>query len=144
MAFNSKAVADQLVTLLGGVTGVNLARKGVPESQSVFLEADVTLGGHTIGRKAQGLTYRDQRYLVTFSYRLAGAESTAEDALMVAVDDFLEALNADLTLAGTCQGVEIDASSADSPDYQPRAGREFREYPLVIIARQYGTYEPMT
>ena len=140
--FDSKAVADQLVTLLSGVTGVNLARKGVPESQSVFLEADVTLGGHTVGRKAQGVTYRDQRYLVTLSYRLAGAESTAEDALMVAVDDLIQQLHDDLTLAGTCQGVEIDASAADSPDYQPRAGREYREYPVTNIARQYGTYEP--
>jgi hypothetical protein len=140
MALNSKAIANRLVSLLATCAGVSLARKGVPESQAGRLEADVTLGGQEMGRKAVGVTFRDCRFLVTFSYRTDRDESAAEDALMDAVDDFLAKVSADLTLSGTCSEASFDLSHGDAPEYQPRAGREYGEYPVVVIARQYGTF----
>ncbi len=140
MAFSSKAVANKLVAILETVSGVNLARKGIPESQAVLLEADVTKGSDELGRKTAGVVYRDARFLVTFFYRLDGDEASAEDALMDAVDDFLAKLYADLTLGGLSAETSVDTSQADSPEYQPRAGREFREYPVAVIVRQYGSY----
>jgi len=56
------------------------------------------------------------------------------------VDQFLTALYADLTLGGVCNGLEIDTGLADTPDYQMRAGKEYREYPIILTAPQDATY----
>ena len=140
MAFDTEAVATKLVGVLAAVTGVSAAQLGVPESFSSRLSAFVTMGAKTQGRKATGSTYVDHAYFVNFVYRVGGAEATAEAALMDAVDEFLQDLYDDLTLDGTCEGLEIDASAGNEPEYRMYAGKEFRDYPVLVTARQYGTY----
>ena len=73
---------------------------------------------------------------------VAGNVTTAETDLMALVDNFQAALNADLTLAHTCDGIDIDTGLADAPDYRMFAGKEYREYPCIIIARQTGAFNP--
>jgi hypothetical protein len=69
-----------------------------------------------------------------------GAETTAETTLMDLVDAFLTALYADLTLAGTARSLEADSQAADEPEYQLRAGKEYREYPVVVTVVQQDSY----
>lgn len=140
MAYSLTAPANRLLAIAQGLSGIGGAQIGVPESIGQRVYAFITAGGAVTGRKAAGVMYRDQRYRVVFVYRLDGAEATAEATLMALVDAFLAALHADLTLAATCEGIEIDAGLADAPEYQIRAGKEFREWPLVVTARQYATH----
>jgi hypothetical protein len=140
MAYSLTGPANRLLAILQGLAGIGGAQIGVPESIGPRVYAYLTAGGAPTGRKATGVLYRDARYRVVFVYRLDGAEATAETTLMGLVDAFLAALHADLTLAGTCEGIEIDAGLADAPEYQIRAGREYREWPLLVTARQYATH----
>jgi hypothetical protein len=143
MAFDTAAVANELVTILSGLTGLTTTgavKIGAPESVAPRLSAYVTIGSQSSAPKTTGTTYRDARYFVNLAYRVDGAEATAETTLMGVVDAFLAALYADLTLGGTCGKIEIDTGLADTPDYQHIAGKEYREYPIIVTARQYGTY----
>jgi hypothetical protein len=140
MALATKAVANQLVSILTGLSGMGTVQIGAPESFSQRVGAYVTMGSHSLSRHATGVMRRQTRYLVVFVYRLDGAEATAETALMDLVDAFLAAIHADLTLGGNCKAVEIDVGLADLPEYQLRAGKEFREYPIIVIATQDGSY----
>lgn len=140
MALDTKAVADRVVAILRGLAGMGAVQKGVPEAWSKRVDAYVTMGSQPQGRKTTGTVYRDARFFVAFCYRVDGAEETAEETLMSLVDAFQAEIYADLTLAGTCQGVELDTGLADDPEYRPYAGKEFREYPIVVTARQYGSY----
>ena len=140
MTFNTKAVAQYLDTLAGGLSGVSGHQIGVPESISVKVYAFTTAGGQTIGKKTTGQVYRDARFNVTFAYRVSNAEATAETALMDVLDLFLAAIPADLTLGATCEASDVDTSLADSPEYIQRAGVEFREYPVIVTARQYDSF----
>lgn len=143
MSLNTKAVANQLVTLLEGLAGIGSVQIGVPESWDKRVNAWVSMGSQPLVRKATGLTARDAHYFVMFAYRIAstaGSESTAETTLMDLVDAFVAAVEADLTLGGTCKAVDLDLSSGDAPEYQLRAGQEFRQYPIIVSCRQYGSY----
>ena len=140
MAFATKAVATQLVTILSGLSGMGAAQIGAPESFSPRVGAYVTMGSQSESRHATGVKRANNRYMVMFHYRLDGSESAAEEALMDLVDAFKVAINADLTLAGNAKGAELDMGLADLPEYQLRAGKEVREYPIIVIATQDGTY----
>ncbi len=143
MAFNTAAVTNELVSILSGLTGLTTSgavKIGAPESVGPRLSAYVTIGSQSSNLKTTGSTYRDARYFVNLAYRVDGAEATAETTLMGVVDAFLAALYADLTLNGICAKVEIDTGLADTPDYQLRAGKEYREYPIIVTARQYGSF----
>ncbi len=141
MAYDTVGAANQLVTILDGLSGVGESALGMPPNLAVKLGAYVTMGSQRVARKATGVTQRETRLFVKFLYRLDKTESTAESTLMTAVDAFLVALQADLTLNGTVSGLEVDTSLADEPDYQAIAGKEFREYPILVTVMQYGTYE---
>jgi hypothetical protein len=140
VAYSLTAPAQRLLAILQGLAGIGGAQIGVPESIGPRVYAYLTAGGISSGRKANGVMYRDARYRIAFVYRLDGAETAAETTVMGLVDAFLAALHADLTLAGTCEAIEIDAGLADAPEYQIRAGREYREWPLTVSCRQYATY----
>lgn len=142
MTFNTQSVADELVAILTGLSGMGAVQIGAPESVGPRVSAYVTMGSQSTPRKTTGTVARDARYFVCLTYRLDGAEATAETTLMGLVDAFLTALHADLTLGGICQGLEIDTGLADTPEYQARSGKEYREYPLIITARQYDTFVP--
>ena len=113
---------------------------GVPESTGPRVSAYVTMGSQPNERKATQLVRRNARYFVLFAYRVGNDQDAAERKLMALVDQFLNALYADLTLGGTCLSLEIDTGLADTPDYQLRAGKEYREYPVILTAAQDTTY----
>lgn len=140
MAFNTKAVATQLKTLAAAVSGVGGAQIGVPESVGKTIQAIISGSGQSINDKTTGTNRRQARYNVTFTYRLDGSETTAEESLMDVIDAFLVALFADRTLGGNCKNIDVDLTLADTPEYQLRAGKEFREYPIVVTAVQDGTF----
>lgn len=140
MPFQTKNVAQQLKTLAVGLAGVGGAQIGVPESVGVRVYAIVSAGSQTIIEKTTGTLKRDGRYNVTFAYRLDGSETTAEETLMDLIDAYLVVLFADKTLGGRCRNIEVDLSLADAPEYQLRAGKEFREYPILITAVQEGPF----
>jgi hypothetical protein len=120
---------------------MGLAQIGAPESVGPKVLSYVTMGGQRPLRKATGIMQREQRFMVMFAYRVDGAEATAETTLMGLVDAFLGALYADLTLSGTALALDIDTSAADEPEYQLRAGKEYREYPVIVTAVQQDSYE---
>jgi hypothetical protein len=100
----------------------------------------VSMGSQQTTRKTTGTTQRQTRFFVMFAYRVDGAESTAETTLMSLVDAFMVALHNDLTLNGTVNDLEASSLAADEPEYQLRAGKEYREYPIVITTFQNGVF----
>lgn len=141
MAYNSAAVAAQLKTVLEGLSGMGAVQIGAPESVGPRVSAYVTLGGQANERKATGIMQRETRFYCMLAYRVDGAETTAETTLMDLADAFLNALHADLTLAGTVEALSADSVAADEPDYQLRAGKEYREYPIIVTVIQRDSYE---
>lgn len=141
MAFDSAAVAGALVDVLEGLSGMGAVQIGAPESVGTRVSAYVTMGGQEVLRKATGVIQRQGRFYCMLVYRVDGAEATAETTLMGLVDAFLQALFADLTLAGTVQALEVTSAAADEPEYQLRAGKEYREYPVIVTVVQRDSYE---
>lgn len=140
MAVNTKAAARALKTLISGLAGIGSVQIGAPTSWDKRVSAFVGMGSQQESRKTAGTTARDGRFFVVFAYRVDGAETSAEETLMDLVDAFIAAVQADLTLGGTCRQLDVDTGMADEPDYAFRAGQEFRQFPIVVTARQYGTY----
>ena len=141
MAFNTLAVAEYLVDTLTGI-GVSVAQLGAPESTGQRLAAYVTAGSQSIRRQTTGTTRREARFFVSLAYRVDNNEATAESTLMTSLDAFLAEIYADLTLGGTALSTEVDTSLADTPEYAMRAGKEFREFPILITAVQQGAFSP--
>jgi hypothetical protein len=141
MSVSNLAVAQKLVTVLLGLNGMGHAQIGAPESIGPRLGAYVSMGSQSNTRKTAGMVQRQTRFFVLFVYRVDKAETAAETALMALIDAFFAALHADLTLGGTVRDLQADSVSADEPEYQLRAGREYREYPVIVSVTQYGPYE---
>lgn len=140
MAYNSGAVVSALVALLQGLSGMGNVQIGTPESVGTRVSAFVTLGSQTATRKATGITQRETRFFCMLAYRVEGAEATAETTLMTLADAFMNAIDADKTLGGVVHDATADSQAADEPDYQLRAGKEFREYPIVVTVIQRDAY----
>lgn len=140
MSYDSSAVGTALVGILAGLSGVGAAQIGAPESMGTKVYSFVTLGSHQATRKTTGTTQRTTRFFVMFAYRVDGAEATAETTLMGLVDAFMEAIDADKTLGGVVVDANAESQAADEPDYQLRAGKEFREYPVIVTVTQRGAY----
>jgi len=140
MAFNTTATANQLVTILSAISGIGGAQIGSPESIGKRVYGYVTMGSTDNRRHTQGTTERTQRFMVMLVYRLDGAEATAETTLMGIADSLFQAVHNDPTLNGNVDGAEVQSLGADEPDYQLRAGKEYREYPILVTTIQRGTY----
>ncbi|NJN53284.1 MAG: hypothetical protein HC804_00125 [Anaerolineae bacterium] len=140
MSYDTAAVAAAIVDVLEGLTGMGAAQIGAPESIGPRVGSYVTMGSQQVIRKATGITQRESRFFVMMAYRVDGAEATAETVLMGLVDAFFQAVQDDLTLAGTVHSTEISSQAADEPEYQLRAGKEHREYPIVLIVIQRSSY----
>lgn len=132
----TKAIAEELVNVLSGLSVS--AQIGLPKGVGPRLYGFVTMGSQQLVRKTTGTAQRRRRFFVLLVYRVDGDEDAAEDVLMDLVDSFVGALLADLTLNGTCRSLEVDTGLADEPDYQLRAGKEFREYPVLVEALGLG------
>ncbi len=140
MVFDPAGPGNRLVAIVDGLASVNAQQLGVAESPTGRLTVSVTLGSIASTRIATTIAAYDIGYRLLFAYRLDGDEVAAELALMSYLAALYPALLADLTLAGTCEGIEIDTSGADEPEYAMTREREWREYPVRITARQYGTF----
>jgi len=140
MSFNNSAAANELVTILAGLSGMGAAQVGAPESVGPRVMSYVTLGSQASSRKTAGVMQRETRFFCMFAYRVDGAEASAETTLMDLVDAFLAALHADLTLNGTVRSLEANSLAADEPEYQLRAGKEYREYPVMVTVVQQDSY----
>ena len=141
MSYNSGAVASALVTLMSGLAGMGSVQIGAPESMPTTVSGYVTLGSQQAVRKTTGTTQRETRFFCMLAYRVDGAEATAETTLMGLADAFMVALDADKTLGGVVHDAVANSQAADEPDYQLRAGKEFREYPIMVVVTQRSTYE---
>lgn len=142
MAIDNAAVAAQLETILSGLAGMGTVNIGAPEAVGMQVSAYVTMGSQTTQRSAQGVFDRTTRFWVMFLYRVDGNESAAENTLMALVDGFTNAIMTDLSLSGTVDSCTVDSSAADAPEYQLRAGKEYREYPVVVTISQRGAFAP--
>lgn len=140
MSYNSAAVANQLATVLAGLAGMGGSQVGAPESIGKQVTSYVTFGSFSPTRKTNGVVQREQRFFCMFAYRVDGNETAAETALMGLVDAFLVALQADFTLNNTVKSLEASSQAADEPDYQLRAAKEYREYPVVVTVTQQANY----
>ncbi|RJQ04819.1 MAG: hypothetical protein C4551_10090 [Bacillota bacterium] len=140
MAYDPKAVLDQLETLVSGLASMQDVQIGVPGSLSNQVSAYVTLGGLNPKDKAAGLRSLWQNFLITFGYRTDGNVSTAERTLADLLKELEQALFDDRTLAGTVESLEADFSGADDPQYVPIAGQEFRRYPVLVRVKQSRNY----
>lgn len=141
MSFDTPAILTAVEDVLETLTDITDVQIGAPQSIGPRISAWLTVGGHQMVRKATAVTQRETRIYVLFCYRVDGAESDTETALAEIVDDFLAALYDDLTLGGVVFDLRVDSTAADEPDYQLRAGKEYREYPVIVTVVQRGTYE---
>lgn len=138
--FNTPALLDAIVAVVQGLSGMQgTVSTGVPESLPTRVSAFVTVGDLTPRRKATQLLQREARFRVTLGYRVRGAEATAERDLAALVDRFTTALYADPTLGGVATRADLDLAAADSPEYAPIAGQEYRLYPMTVMAAQQQT-----
>ncbi|MGL6349601.1 MAG: hypothetical protein ACRC2U_07095 [Aeromonas sp.] len=140
MSYNTAAVANELVTVLSGLSGMGGAQIGAPEAVGPRVSSYVTMGGQRTIKKATGVTQRETRFFCVLVYRVEETETAAEATLMTLVDAFFNALDADLTLNGTVFSLQADSQAADEPEYQMRSGKEYREYPIVVTVIQRDSY----
>ncbi len=135
MADPTAAIA-RLVTVLDGLSGMQSVFTGAPESLDSRVNAYVTLDRWLAPDKAtSGLLQHEIDVLVTFGYRVAGAEATAETTLAGLVGAFVTAMLTERVsrLNGTVSSVSLpDFSRATEPQYAVVAGTEFRLYPGIV------------
>lgn len=144
MALNLAAPANRLVTL-ATTAGANTAQLGIELAPSARLSVHVTLGSIIAASKVTGgVVAYDIRYRVLWAYRLAaatgGAETTAESAMMAAVEDYLQLIYDDRTLSATCEGATVELVGSDEPEYRSLTAQEWREVPVIVTCRQYGSF----
>ena len=140
MTINILAPATRLITVLEGLSGLTAAQIGAPASIGPQLTAWIGLGSYSPVRKITGITQQEVHYFVCFCYRVDESESTAETTLLGLIPAFDAALHADLTLNGTVLSLTLNSLTADEPEYQLRAGKEYREYPMVVAAKLQGSF----
>lgn len=139
---NTSGAATAVKTILEGLSGMTSVQIGAPEAIGPTVSAWLTMGSANDVRKTTGTTQRQQRIFIVFCYRVQGSgEVTAETTLMGLVDAFFAAVNADKSLGGAVDSAEVSSLAADEPEYQLRAGLEYREYPMVVVYTQQGAYE---
>jgi hypothetical protein len=124
------------IATLANVTGMGTVYTGVPESLNKSVCAYVTLGGMVTRDQALSVKERVVSILVTFAYRVGGAEATAETSLAVLVDLFIDAIEADPTLTGSCYEATLDFGMASNAQYITVAGAEYRQYPVTVVCEQ--------
>lgn len=135
-ATKSKALLAKVITIVQGLSGMGTVYKGVPESLSTRTSAYCCLAGQGPAQLTMGDKKRSIDILVTFGYRVAGVEGTAEDAVCDLVDLFIDAIETDETLGGLVYQARLDFGMASSPEYQAVAGQEYRRYPVIVRCQQ--------
>lgn len=134
--FDTVGPLNYLYSMTQGLTGMQSVFKGVPLSLPTTVSAYLTVGGQRVYYKATDLLQKEQRYMVTFGYSVAGGAAPAEEGMTLLIDRFTYALYADQTLGDTVHTAELDFTLADEPQYQGIAGANVRRYPIVVITYQ--------
>jgi hypothetical protein len=134
--FHAGAMLQAVATMVAGLAGLQQNYIGVPEALDAQVTAYVTLGDFTPRPQATQVARREAHIMVTFAYRVAGAEQTAEFMIADLVDELTAAVYADRSLGGTSQTAEMDMSMNMSPAYMAVAGSEFRRYVVLIKGLQ--------
>lgn len=129
-------MVQYIATLVGSLSGVQQVYIGAPESIGARVSAYVTLGDLTPQPKANQVASRNPQAMVTFVYKVAGAEQTAELIICDLVDALTTAVYADRTLGGTSQSAEMDMGLNNQPAYMATASGEFRRYVVLITGLQ--------
>ena len=140
--FRTNDTHDALVTLVATISVLQGCRKGVPESLGTTVSAFVATGGFIPNDRMTSLAEDNIRFLVTFGFKVAGAEANAEAKLNTCIDEFRRIWRNDrrsANLGGTVAGWSIE-SLADAPEYRPFAGIEYRLYPVLVTAKQRETF----
>lgn len=140
MAVDPTAAMNRIVTVIGGLSGVQSVVKGVPGSLDAQVGAYVTLDRWTVPDHATQLLRHAVDVAVTFAYRTVANDggvsaSAAETALAAVVGAYVTAMVAErkTALAATCDAVSLpDFSRATEPRYAAIAGQEFRLLPSVV------------
>lgn len=144
MAFDLTSPLNHILGMVAALPGLSEEQIGAPMSWSKRLNGYVTIGHQPSGIKtAGGTVWRDAHYFVDLGYdcnQTATGVTSAELGLATAIDAFLKAIYADLTLGGTVHATTVETGLADEPEYRVRSGTEFREYPILLICRQYDVY----
>jgi len=134
----------RIVAVLGGIAGIQQVYTGVPESPTNRVSAYVTIGRIRLTDAAVGgLASHAIEYAVTFVYRVAGAEDTAETILAAVVPAFVSAMLAErrTRLNGTVVSMGLpDFSLAAEAEYIVVAGQEYRRLPCLVPVVQQETY----
>jgi len=138
-SFAAKAMLQAVNGLVAGLAGLQQTYIGVPEAIDSRVSAYVTIGNLTPMPKANQLAYRDPQVVVTFAYRVAGAEQTAELLICDLVDELTAAVYADRTLGGSSQSATMDMTANTTPAYMAVAGSEFRRFVVIITGLQTST-----
>lgn len=137
MAFNLKAPLEEIVNILGNIPGIQKVYTGVPESVYNRISVYAVMGSHDLNDKiTSGFLRRTQRYIIGFVYRVREAEAQAEKDLADLVDATIRALYSDRTLNGTVDGIKLDLSWNDSPDYRKLGEEEIRHYLVIVLVDQ--------
>lgn len=134
--FNAAAMLQYIQTLVAGLSGLQQTYIGAPESIATRVNAFVTIGDTTPRPKANQLAQRNPEVMVTFAYRVAGAEQNAELTVCSLVDELTMAVYADRTLGGTSQSAELNMGINREPAYMDIGASEVRRYVVLITGLQ--------
>lgn len=140
MAVDTPAALDALLALVEGLPGMQQAYRGVPESFGSRVGAYVAVVGMEPTDKATGLLQVRLTLRVAFTYRVKGAEATAEAVLAALADAFVRAFWADRDLGGAWQNGRLSAAVQGNPDYEISAAQELRVLPFDAIGEQREPY----
>jgi hypothetical protein len=146
--WNSVTPLQSIKTFLAGLSGIQSAHIGAPESFTTRVTAYVCLGSDGTMDHRTEVQRGEIGYFCAFGYRVQGAEEAAEIALATAKDDLKQQFTDDRS-AGTglfaemttnAKSARLDLNLAAIPDYAPVAGQEFRLYPFMIYLTQENTF----
>lgn len=145
--YNTPGFLDAVMALLRAQPGISEVVLGAPSQLTERVTAYVTVGPQRFIAKAAngpsgGVIEKWSYAFIVLACRITDRGPVAEAEAVIArfADTWPVALFADRTLGGVVQDVAIDMEIAREPDYQMRAGREWREYPCLISGKQQLTF----
>lgn len=134
--FDAAAMLQYVNTMVQALPSLQHSYIGVSEAIDSKVNAWVTLGDCTPSPQATQTARREPEVLVTFVYRVAGDQQTAELGIASLVDEITSAVYADRSLGGTSQNAVMDMSLNRDPAYMNVAVAETRRYIVIIRGLQ--------
>ncbi len=107
MSYGYKSIKDQIVAVLSGVTSLKHVYSKDPKSVEQYPSAGVFAMGHTGRFDSMGLSGTNERvvqHVIRLYFRTDETnDPDYEDVLETVADDVLKALEANVTLNGSCE-----------------------------------------